>query len=133
MKKFLTLFVVLAMLIVSMSIPVSAATMEDAEPEASVQPRLNTTVTVALGNTWTDIYVENNWFKDTLNVFNHTTSIYDVDIRIISTDHKSTLKGSQTIESGSSGTFYSIPSGGYIIQGKATDGIPHEYTLSLED
>lgn len=133
MKKFLTLFVVLAMLVVPMSIPVSAATMDDAEPEASVQPRLNTSVTVALGNTWTDIYLENNWFKATLTVFNHTTSIYDVDIRVVSTDHKSTLKSSQTIESGSSKTFYSIPSGGYIIQGKSTDGVPHEYTLSLED
>lgn len=133
MKKFLTLVIVVAMFIMPLSLPASASTVNITESETAVQPRLNEEVTLTLGDIWVDVYTENNWLNADLTVSNHTTSAYDVDIRIVSKDHKKTLKGSQTIESGSSATFYNIPSGGYIIQGRATDGIGREYTLPLED
>ena len=70
--------------------------------EEAGQPRLNKKVTIALENTWTDIHVENNWLTADLTVANHTTSSYDVQIRIVSSDHKSTLRDIETIASGSS-------------------------------
>lgn len=101
--------------------------------EEAGQPRLNKKVTIALENTWTDIHVENNWLTADLTVANHTTSSYDVQIRIVSSDHKSTLCDSETIASGSSGKFSNLSAGGYIIQGKSADDVTHEYTLTLSD
>lgn len=133
MKKFLTLVIVVAMLIMPLSLPASASTVDVTASEAAVQPRLYKKVTISLGNSWETIHTENNWLDANLTVTNHTTSVYDVDIRIIETDETTIMKDSQTIQSGKSKTFYSLKSGGYIIQGRATDGVDREYTLTLED
>lgn len=133
MKKFLTLFIVAILLIIPVSITACVATTNTIEVEETVQPRVKKTVTIALENTWTDIHVENNWLTADLTVANHTTSSYDVQIRIVSSDHKSTLRDSETIASGSSGKFSNLSAGGYIIQGKSADDVTHEYTLTLSD
>ncbi len=133
MKKFLTLVIVVAMFIMPLSLPASASTVDITASETAVQPRLKKDVTISLGNSWETIHKENNWIDADLTVSNYTTSVYDVDIRIVSTDQKKILKESRTIESGRSTTFYGLKSGGYIIQGRASDGVDREYTLSLED
>lgn len=133
MKKFLTLVIVVAMLIMPLSLPASASTVDVTASETTVQPRLNKKVTLSLGNSWETIHKENNWFDANLTVTNNTTSVYNVDIRIVSTDEEEILKDSQTIESGRSKTFYGLKAGGYIIQGRATDGVDREYTLTLVD
>ena len=133
MKKFLALFIAAIMLIMPLSITAFAATTNTIEAEAAVQPRLKKTVTIALGNTWTDIHVENNWLTANLTVANHTTSSYAVQIRIVSSDYVSILRESKEIASGRSGEFSNLSSGGYIIQGKSADDATHEYTLTLSD
>lgn len=133
MKKLLAFFLAAVMIIVPMSISVSATTVDTTESESNIQPRLNKSVTVQLGNAWTVIYQENNWLTADLTVTNSATSYYDVDIRIVSKDGTTILKDGKTIESGKSVTFSSIKSGGYIIEGKSADDVVHEYTLKLSD
>lgn len=96
MKKFLTLVIVVAMLIMPLSLPASASTVDVTASEAAVQPRLYKKVTISLGNSWETIHTENNWLDANLTVTNHTTSVYDVDIRIIETDETTIMKDSQT-------------------------------------
>lgn len=133
MKKLLS--TVLAMMMLLTMLPVGASAVEVdapvAEP-ASVQPRLNLQDTYQLGNAWTNIKVESNWLTATLTVVNIATSSHAVMIRIVDNDYK-IIKEAVSIEPGKSEKFYSIPFGGYIIQGKSKDDAVHTYELHCYD
>lgn len=84
-------------------------------------------------NAWVDVKVENNWLAANLTVTNHTTSAHKADVRVVSTDYKTIIVATKTIDAGSSKSFGRIPSGGYIIQAKSSDNVEREYTLSFKD
>lgn len=144
MKRLIALLLVVVLSVVPLSISVSAAEVDVTDenvveldvtgPEtASVQPRLNGTRTLTLGNAWVDVKVENNWLDATLTVTNHTTSAYKADVRVVSTDYQQIIVAAKSIDAGSSASFGTIPHGGYIIQAKSSDDVEREYTLSFHD
>lgn len=133
MKKLLSLILCLA-LCLSITLPASAAVVDTTvEATASVEPRLNKTVTKTLGNSWTDVWDENNWLTADLTVTNSYTSAYSVIVQIVDPDTGKIIADEQTISCGKSHTFYDLPAGGYTIQAKSVDGVVREYTLYLAD
>lgn len=134
MKRIITLFLVTALLVLPLSVTASATTVDSVEaPSSTVEPRLNKTITVNLGSSWTDIHDEINWLNADLLVENSVTSGYDLKVRIVSRDHMNIIASEKTVSSGETTTFYGLSSGGYIIQAKSFDDVQREYTLRVSD
>lgn len=134
MKRFIALLLVATLFVLPLSIPASAAEVDmTVAKTASVQPRLNETITLSLGSAWTAVKNESNWFVANLTVTNTANSSQTVMIRIVSTSSGEVISGPVSIEPGSSAHFSRIPGGGYIIQGKSPDEDAHTYEIKMED
>ena len=134
MKKTLSLLLAMCLMISMFAFSVSAEEPNvDKLVTESVQPILDGETTLSVGNSWTDVKKDYNLFNENVTITNNATSIYSVCIRLVDYQGATVLKTSQTIESGCSYTFFNVRAGGYIIQAKSADGVPHEYTISYTD
>lgn len=126
MKRLIALLLVLLISVLSLSLTACAAVdaVKDLKNE-SVPSQ-----TLSLKDTWIDVWVEGNWQAADLTVTNYYTSAYDVKVRIVSIDYSEIIASEETIPSGYSATFSSVPSGNFIIQAKSADDVLREYTLS---
>lgn len=140
MKKYISLFLVVVMIMVQLAIPAYATEVSVTEvplvegTQEDIQPRLDVDVDAHLSDSWTNIVTDDNWLNAVVTVESHGNNIAIVWLRVLNEDGQQ-VGSEKKVSPGYSVKMDKIPhvSGTYVLQGQVLYGNEGNYTFHIYD